>query len=224
MTGHTSRRNILKPLTTQIAPLPSRAPGIIGASLVVALLVAGCSSPAHEPTKAGSATPTSSPTPTPTAEIGAVEAPQSAEEAIAGAESAAQIYLNVRAEIEVEHPEDSSSIDAIAMGDVATSMHGIASNLLEDGTISTGHYGFDVTEASAGDLTASDGTVYPFGAVALTGCFITTEMNSTNADGTPAAMNSNRRGMARMIVFFVAADKTWLLSELGATDEVNVPC
>lgn len=191
----------------------------------MALLIAGCSDPAPEPTKAASATQTPSATPTPTAAIsGTVEAPQTAEEAIAGAEAAAQTYLDIRAEIEVDHQEDSSAIDTIAMGDVAATMHAIASNLLKDGTISTGHYGFDITEASAGDLTASDGTVYPFGAVVLTGCFITTEMNSTNADGTPAAMNSNRRGMARMIVFYVAAEKTWLLSELGATEAVNVPC
>jgi len=211
-------------LKTQMPRNRSRRVPIVGAVFVVALLMAGCSSPAPEPPKAASTTPTSSATPTPTTAIGTVEAPQTADEAIAGAESAAQTYLDVRAEIEVEHPEDSSSIDAIAMGDVATTMHGIASNLLKDGTISTGHYGFDVTEASAGDLTASDGTVVPFGAVALTGCFITTEMNSTNADGTPAAMNSNRRGMARMIVFYLAAEKAWLLNELGATEEVNVPC
>lgn len=211
-------------LKTQMPHHRSRTVGIVGAALVMALLVVGCTSPGPEPTKAAAATPTPSATPTPTAAIGTVEAPQSAEEAISGAKAAAQTYLDIRAEIEVEHPEDSSAIDTIAMGDVAATMHNIASNLVTDGTISTGHYGFDVTDASAGDLTASDGTVYPFGAVNLTGCFITTEINSTNADGTPAAMNSNRRGMARMMVIYAPAEKTWLLMDLGATEEVNVPC
>jgi hypothetical protein len=211
---------------TRMSHQRCRTAGILGTSLVAALLLAGCSSPAPRATTAATSEPTATATatPTPTAAAGEVDAPQSAEEAIAGATAAAQTYLDIRAEIEVEHPDDSSAIDTIAVGDVAATVHDIAAAQTEAGTISTGHYAFEVTEPTAGDLTAADGTVYPFGAVNLTGCFITTDINSTNADGTPVAVNSNRRGLARMMVYYVATEKKWLLMELGATEEVNVPC
>lgn len=201
----------------------SRTVGLLGASLVVALLAAGCSSPSPEATKAASSAPTATATPTPTVVPGDVEAPQSEEEAIAAATAAVQSYLDIRATIEVEHPADSSAIDTIAIGDVATNVHRIAGEVAEEGSVYSGTYAFDVTSAHASDLTLN-GTVYRFGNALLEGCFSSEGMSVTNADGTPAEMVSNRSGVVQASAFYVAAESKWVLTKLGTAGTENVPC
>lgn len=216
-------------MTTQATPSTfrqSRTIGILGASLVVALLAAGCSTPAPESTKAASATPTptpsATPTPTPTAVAGAVEAPQSEAEAIAAGTAAMQTYLDIRAEIEVNHPDDSTAIDAVAMGEPAENVHKIATSNTLQGLTSAGSYAFDTTSAYANDLTASDGTVYPFGHAQLEGCMSSEGISVTDANGNPVEMNPNRRGIVQVSVYYVAAESRWLLMNLESRN--SAPC
>jgi hypothetical protein len=201
----------------------SRTVGLLGASLAVALLAAGCSSPSPEETKAASAAPAAPATPTPTAVSGEVEAPQSEEEAIAAATAAVQSYLDIRATIEVDHPADSSAIDTVAIGGAAANVHRIAGEIAEEGLVYSGTYAFDGTSAYANDLTL-DGTVYRFGNALLEGCFSSEGISATNADGTPADMVSNRRGVVQASVFYVAAESKWVLTELGIAGTENLPC
>ncbi|MEC5184624.1 hypothetical protein RCH12_002093 [Cryobacterium sp. MP_3.1] len=211
-------------LNTKMSFRQTRTVGLLGTSLVVALLVAGCSSPKPEATKEATTTPTASATPTPTALAGTVEAPQSAEEAIAGATAAAETYLDVRAEIETEHPEDSSAIESVAMGEVAADTHTNAATLAEEGTILSGSYSYDITTSYATDLTSSDGTVFPFTSVNFEGCFSSEGISATNADGSPVGMSTNRRGVVEMSVFYVAAEATWLVEALRTPQTGDVPC
>jgi hypothetical protein len=205
---------------------PSRTPGVLCMVGVAALLLAGCSSPDATPTAspAVAPAPSATPMPTPTAIAGGQEAPQSEGEAIEAATAAIQKYLDIRTEIEVEHPADSSAIDGIAMGEVAESMHSIASSLAENGTITEGTYAFDVTSAYANDLTSADGTVYPFSHAHLEGCFSSEGISATNNDGTPAAMNTNRRGVIQVSVYYIATESKWILADLRSAGEENVPC
>ncbi|MEC5184621.1 hypothetical protein RCH12_002090 [Cryobacterium sp. MP_3.1] len=201
----------------------SRTVGLLGAFLAVALLAAGCSSPSAEETKAASAAPTATATPTPSAVSGEVEAPQSEAEAVEAATAAVQSYLDIRATIEIEHPADSSLIDTIAIGDAAANVRRIAGEIAEEGSVYSGTYAFGVTSAYANDLTL-DGTVYPFGNAQLEGCFSSEGISVTNADGTPAEMISNRRGVVQASVFYVAAESKWFLTALGIAGTENVPC
>ncbi|POH71192.1 hypothetical protein C3B59_00880 [Cryobacterium zongtaii] len=211
-------------LNTPMSFRPSRTLGLLGASLVMVLFAAGCSTSAPESPKAASATstPAVSATPTPTAVAGLVDAPQSQAEAIAAGTAAMRTYLDVRAEIEVNHPADSSAIEAIAMGEAADKIHRIAATLTDQGTISSGSYAFDVTSAYANDLTASDGTVYPFGHAQLEGCMSAEGISATNADGIPVEMNPNRRGIVQVSVYYVAAESKWFLTSIESRD--NAPC
>jgi hypothetical protein len=215
-------------MTTLKTPMPRyrwRTAGMLGGSLIVALLAAGCAGPAAvAPAASVPPAATATPTPTPTAVAGEVEAPQSEEEAIDGATAARQAYLDIRSEIEIEHPADSSAIDSVAIGEVAEDMHRIAAELDEDGKITAGSYSYEVTGAYAGDLTASDGTVYPFSNAQLEGCFSTEGISATNADGSPAAMNSNRTGVVKVSVFYVSAQAKWFVAELANAGTENVPC
>ena len=213
-------------MTTQNTPRffrRSRTVSLLGVSLVAILLASGCSSPSPEKTTAASADPTATATPTPTAVSGEVEAPQSEAEAIAAATAAVQSYLDIRATIEVEHPADSSAIDTIAIGDAAANVHRIAGEIAEEGSVYSGTYAFDVTSAYANDLTL-DGTVFPFGNAQLEGCFSGEGISATNADGTPAEMISNRRGVVQASVFYVAAESKWFLTDLGIAGTENVSC
>jgi hypothetical protein len=206
--------------------------GVLGAIGIAALLLAGCSSPDPTPAVSGAATPiatltptaTPTPMPTPTAIVGGQEAPRSEGEAIEAATVALQRYVDIRTEIEVEHPADSSSIDGIAMGEAADNVHSIASYLAENGTITQGTYALDVTTAYANDLTASDGTVYPFSHAHFEGCFSSEGISATNKDGTPAEMNDYRRGAVQASVYYLAAESQWILADLRSAGEGNVPC
>ena len=197
----------------------------VGAAMMAALLVTGCSGPAPEPTEAAPASPSATATPTPTATLVRenVEAPRSQEEAVAAATAAMQTYLEIRAEIEREHPADSSAINTIATGEAADDMHTIASEVAESGRIFSGSYAFDVTTAYATDLTLG-GTLYPFGHAVLEGCYNTEGISVTNADGTPAPTIANRRGIAQVTAFYVAAESKWFLTELGIPGTEVVPC
>lgn len=214
-------------MTTPNTQMPfrrNRTVGLLGTSLVVALLLAGCSSPAPEATKAATIVPTVTATPTPTAAAGTVKAPQNAEEAIAGATMAAETYLDIRAEIETGHPEDSSAIESIAMGDVAADTHSNAATLAEEGIILSGSYSYDITTSYATDVKASDGTVFPFGSVNFEGCFSSEGISATNTDGSPAVMSTNRRSVAEMSVVYVSAEATWLVEALRSPPAGDVPC
>jgi hypothetical protein len=212
-------------MTTQNTPTSfrHRTVGLVGASLVVALLVAACSSPQPEATKA-TTTPTASATPTPTAVVGEAEEPQSAEEAIEGAASAADTYFAIRAEIEVEHPADSSAIDTVAVGEAAERVQRYALSLVEQGMTFEGAYTYEVTADSyASPSTGSDGTVYQFGTVLLAGCFDTSGITATNSDGSPTEMNANRRLVLNVSVVYIAPEKTWMVQDVRQPDG-NVPC
>lgn len=206
--------------------IDSRAGGVLGASLVCGLLLTGCSGPAPEETRAASAVPAQSATPTPTLtpEIGEVEEPQSAQEAIAGATVSANSYFALRAEIEVSHPADSSAIDTVAVGEAAEEVHGTALDLVASGTTFAGAYTFDVTDDSyVGSAQSPDGTVYPFGTAHLLGCFDTSGITATHADGSPVEMNPLRRGVLDLTVVYYAPEKSWLVQAVQSPDE-NVPC
>lgn len=201
----------------------------VGAAMMAALLVTACSGPASQATDAAPASPSAStstmptPTPTPTLVRENVEAPRSQEEAVAAATAAMQTYLEIRAEIEREHPADSSAINTIATGEAADDMHTIASEVAESGRIFSGSYAFDVTTAYATDLTLG-GTLYPFGHAVLDGCYSSEGISVTNADGTPAPTIANRRGIAQVSAFYVAAESKWFLTELGIPGTEVVPC
>jgi hypothetical protein len=195
----------------------------LGGPMVVALLLAGCAVPAAE-TPAASEAPAATASPTPTAVADEGAAPLSEEDAIEGATAAAQSYIDIRTEIEVEHPDDSSAIDGIAGGDVADDIHSAAVESAAAGTTMSGSYAFEVTTAYASDLTAPDGTVTPFGNVSLDGCFSTEGLSATNADGSPADMSSNRRGVAQMSVSYFATESKWIVMALGTPRAENVPC
>ncbi|WP_158253933.1 hypothetical protein [Cryobacterium sp. N22] len=213
-------------MTTQNTPTSfrqNRTVGLLGASLVVALLVGGCSSPQPEATKEAT-TPAASATPTPTAVVGGVEEPLSEEHAIAGATLAAEAYFALRTEIEVEHPTDPSVIDTVATGAAAEHVRTFALNLVENGTTNKGAYAYDVTESSyAGASEGSDGTVYPFGLAQLVGCFDSSGITATNADGSPGAMSATRRGILNLTVLYYASEKAWLVQDVQAPAE-NVMC
>lgn len=202
----------------------NRAVGILGASLVLALLVAGCSSPQSKPAKEATTTPTASATPTPTAVVGEVEEPQSAEEAIEGASSAATAYFAIRTEIDVEHPTDSSAIETVAVGEAAERAQRYALSLVEQGLTFEGAYNYEVTADSyASPSTGSDGTVYQFGTVLLVGCFDTSGITATNSDGSPTEMNPNRRLVLNVNVVYFAPEMTWMVQDVRPPDG-NVTC
>ena len=212
-------------LTPRTPRHQSRTFGLLASTMLAALIVAGCSSPAPEATIAASATPTatSTPTPTPTAETGAVEEPQSEEEAIAGATAAATAYYAIRTAIEVEHPADSSAIDSVAVDAAAAKVHDSARKLVDSGMTYSGAFTYDVTDAYANASTGADGTVHPFGAAQLTGCVDSSSITATNSDGSPVEMNPNRRGVLNLSVLYYPAEKAWLVQDVVAPAEVT-PC
>ena len=216
-----------------------RAMGILIASITVAVLLAGCSTPviddntAATPTPSASATPSETPTPTPTPTpttaplptVVTAEAPQSSEEAIAAATVSSKTYFDIRAYIETNHPEDTSAIDTIAMEDAAAHVRKFAANQVENSLVMSGFYTFDVTGGSAGNLTTSDGTVYPFGAVSLDGCFSQEQMSLLDATGVPPAnINANRRGMMTVTVAYIPAEKHWIVTNTGSPVTGDAPC
>jgi hypothetical protein len=211
-------------MTTLKIPMPRRRsmPRFLGGSLLMVLLLAGCAGAGAE-TPAAPASPAATAAPTPTA-AGEGEAPRSEEEAIESATAAAQSYIDIRTEIEVEHPDDSSAIDGIAAGEVADDIHGAAAASATAGTTKTGSYAFEVTTAYASDLTAPDGTVTPFGNVSLDGCFSTEGLTATNADGSPAGMSTVRRGVLQMSVNYFAAEGKWIIMAMRPPQTENVPC
>lgn len=213
-----------------------RTTGILTASITIAVLLAGCSAPviddnrAATPTASASATPSETPTPTPTPTVvplptvATAEAPQTAEEAIAAATVSSKTYYDIRADIETNHPEDASAIDAIAMDDAAASVRNIAAYLVDNGLVMSGYYTYDVTGGSAGNLRTSDGTEYPFGAVSLDGCFSQEQMSVLDATGVPPAnVNTNVRGVLTMQVAYIPAEKHWIVTSVGlpATGEAE---
>jgi len=216
-----------------------RTPGILITSITTVLLVAGCSTPviddntAATPTPSASATPSETPTPTPTPTpttaplptVAAAEAPQTSEEAIAAATVSSKTYFDIRSYIEVNHPEHTSAIDTIAMDDAAAHVRKFAANQVENNLVMSGFYTFDVTGGSAGNLTTSDGTVYPFGAVSLDGCFSQEQMSLLDATGVPPAnMNTNRRGMMTVTVAYILAEKHWIVTNTGPPATGEAPC
>jgi len=217
----------MTPMNSPMSFRPNRTAGILGWCLVAAVILAGCSSPVTEaaPTPEASAAipaPAATATPPPTAVAGAVEAPQSEAEAIAAGTAAMQNYLDIRAEIEVNHPADSTAIDAVAMGEAAEIVHKVATSNTLQGLTSAGSYAFDATSAYVNDLTASDGTVYPFGHAQLEGCMSSEGISVTDANGNPVEMNPNRRGIVQVSVYYVATESRWLLMNLESRD--SAPC
>jgi hypothetical protein len=216
----------MTPLTTLTHRRHGRTLGIMGTALVIALAVAGCSAPAPEATPAASSAPSASatPTPIPTAESGAIEEPKNAEEGIEGATEAATAYYALRTQIEVEHPADSSAIDAVAVGTAAEAVHESARKLVASGMTYAGEFTYDVTSDSyISSSTAPDGTVYPFGTAHLVGCVDASGISATNADGSAVEMNPNSRGILNLTVVYYPAEKTWLVQDVRAPEEV-IPC
>jgi len=209
-----------------------RVVGIAGASLVAGLVLVGCSSATPDstigtsPTPSTSSTPSSTPTPTqaPAPEVAIAEAPQSAEEAIDAASVSAQTYLDMRAYIETNHPDDASAIDTIATGDAAADVRLYLAHQLENGFTKSGSYNFDVTQSSTAYLNTSDGTQYPFGAVTLDGCFSSEQLMTLNADGTPAETNPNKRGLLSFAVAYFPKEKHWIVTNLVPAMTENREC
>lgn len=215
-------------LNTRMPRPQNRIIGMLGASLAVALVVAGCSSPAPQTTEVATTTPGSSATPTstptPSAAAGSVEEPQNEEEAVEGATGAAAAYYVIRTEIEVDHPDDSSAIDTVAVGSAAERVHVSARAVVERGMTLAGSYSYEVTADSyASTSTSPDGTVYPFGTAHLVGCVDSSAMSATNPDGSPVEGNPNRRGIIDLTVVYYPSEKAWLVQDVQAPDEI-VPC
>lgn len=112
------------------------------------------------------------------------EAPKTEEEAIEYAQTAARLFFEAEAEIINNHPEDTSLIELIAVGDPVTSVEIAASQVLEAGMARTGEQHFQVDPAltTVADDDANESSV-SFAYVELWGCLDASEVRFTSETG-----------------------------------------
>ena len=195
------------------------------AALVALFSLTSCAPEAAKPAPPASIAATASPTPTPSS----VAAPTSAEEALAGASAVAKRYFELRSEIRNEHPNDTTVINTVATGDAVERIKVEAARLVErgqkpEGTIS---YEIDLGSSTVANLETTEGEstndAVPFGFVYISGCFDSSQVVTTNSDGTIVDPLAVPRFVLPVQVLYDAAKTNWFVVSVTAT-EAAVPC
>lgn len=214
----------MTPLKTQMTHHRSRSVGIVGAALVVALLVAGCSSPAPAAEPSASASPTPTPTVAETTEpispTSKVDAPTSDSEAIAAAEGTLAQFVEILNAVLAEKGASPERIDAVAVPPASTSVITTAQVIADQGYVVTGGIISTVKDSDIGVLEA-DGATVPFGAVTITTCYDSSTRTATMSSGEAAPQAPNPRGLSTATVIYSPAAGAWFVRSLESTGE---PC
>ncbi|MFC5928614.1 hypothetical protein D6T64_21595 [Cryobacterium melibiosiphilum] len=205
---------------TSRSPRASRRLALIGLFSVGLLGVTACTAGESAPT----ASPEASVTPTPEAlATGESAPPTSYEDAMTNSTAAAQEYLRVWAEIEVENPADSSAIDDVAIEQAARHVHELSERQASDGLVATGASSYQVLpESTVGEYSLGE-TSLPFSAATLVGCFDTSGSNFTHADGSVVQMQPIRSGLIRMVLVYLESEQRWMVKDFIDPDVVE-PC
>ena len=206
----------MKLTTTHSAvKLPATGALLISVALVGILTLAGCTPDVPTPTNSPSAATSTTPSPTPT-ETG-VPAPRNEDEAVDAAEDVISRYLTVRAEVNAAGGTDTSPLNAVATGAALQKAQDDAGRIAADKNTVTGQLKFEPMSAYAGNLTAPDGTVTPFGAVTVTGCQDGSGYKLFNPDGSAAQQLANQRNILEFTTIWEPTTGTWLVQNVTAT-------
>lgn len=210
-------------MTTQNTPTSfrHRTAGLLGSSLVAAVILAGCSSPAPQaaPTPeatAATATPQSSadPAPTPTS----AAAPTSESEAAVAAEATLAQFVEILNTVIAEQGASPERIDAVAVPPASTSVFTAAKAIADQGYVVTGEITSTVKDSYSGGLEA-DGTDVPFGAVMITTCYDSSTRTVTLPSGEAAPQAPNPRGWSTATVVYSPAASAWFVRSVEDTGE-----
>lgn len=193
----------------------ARATILIAGVLAATMALAGCTPSGPTPTP----TPTVSPSPTPKPTDATTPAPESEGDALEGGKAAIAAYNTIRSAIERD-PATVAEIDQIAIGAAADRVKSAAQQLEEKGITTTGEYGFEYNSGFASEAFVN-GTQVPFGTVQMQGCYDTSDIESTNADGTPAQMNELRRFLVDVTVVYIPEVELWKVQDLKTTPELQ---
>lgn len=196
----------------------ARATILITGILTASLALAGCTPSEPTPTPSTTASqPTPTPTPAPTAAT--APSPENERDALSGGQAAIAAYNSVRSAIERE-PASAADIDQVAIGAAADRVKSAARQLEEKGITTTGEFGFEYISGFATEAHVN-GVQVPFGSVQMQGCYDTSDIESTNADGTPAQMNELRRFLADVTAVYIPDLALWKVQDLKATSELQ---
>lgn len=187
---------------------------LVGA-VATTLLLAGCAPDATTPPTSATPSDTATPTQKPTDEPVTTPEPESEEDAIDAAVDAVNTFLVVRAEIETQHPEDSSKIDTVATGDEAAFVKESARLITKKGQDSEGTYSYEVWDGwEAVSAREVDDKSIEFGSVSLTGCFDSSKIVTQDSDGNVIKGNPIRRAVIVSTVVYDPTDGTWLVASM----------
>ncbi|WP_448812098.1 hypothetical protein [Agromyces bauzanensis] len=192
----------------------ARATLLLAGALAATLAFAGCNPTEPTPTASPSASATPTPTPTPTE----VAAPTSEDEAIEAAEAAMDRYMAVRTEIYLD-PSADHDIASVAEGPAAERLTSTATQLRELGGTAEGGLSFEPESGYTAPLTVA-GEQIEFGQVVLKGCFDTSELDTFNADGTPAEVADVRRFVAEPVLVYRPSTSSWVVYQLDSPEEI----
>lgn len=190
----------------------------IGVALTGILLLAGCTTDEPGPTKNPSSSSTHSEIPTPTPTKAAP--PASEEEALDASRAAIDTYLKVRGEVNAAGGTDTAPLDAVATGPALVIAQQDAGRIVADKNKTSGTLKFEFQTGYATDLTAQDGTAYPFSNTEITGCQDGNDYKILNADGTPAQRPTNLRNVLIFNAIWSPTAEQWLVQNVqdgGAT-------
>jgi outer membrane murein-binding lipoprotein Lpp len=192
----------------------------IGALLVSATLLAGCSSPTTP-----AAIPTTSATPTPTAS-GPVSAPKDEAEAIAAAEDAIDRLLTVYTEVDAAGGTNPEAFEAVAIGNALEDAKADAYRTAHGPILNEASESIEGQATVTGTLVFEQITAYgqewqgiPNGLVIVPGCLDNSGRITTTADGQPAMKNPKPRNKVEFRVSYDAEREAWLVADRTSLGE-----
>lgn len=114
---------------------------------------------------------------------------------------------------------DLAPLATVATGPTLDTVTSDSTWLKDGGYGVSGAMTFAPTAAVAGDLTAADGTVVPFGTVVATGCQDSTAY-VISQDGAPITLGVAPRTVFDVTVVFEPAAAGWLVQNISGDDTV----
>lgn len=196
--------------THSAAKRRTTVPLLISAALVGTLALAGCTPDAPTPTNSPSATSTPTPTATPTPTESSAPAPQSEDEAIEGAQAAAERFIELSNSVAIDGGRNPERMTAVAVNPALQEQLDSAKAITDNGYVITGENTLEPQTSYASDLTDAEALI-PFGSVTIQGCYDSSGRTVKTANGADAPQPPDLRTIREVNLVYSTADSAWFV-------------
>lgn len=209
-------RTITRTSRLRLSAGPAAARTAVGVA-VAALLLAGCSSApatdAASPTPAATTEASADPEATAT-EAPADGSPRDVAEATAAATAAITDFYQIMSAVQAAGGADLAPLSTVATGPTLDTVTSDTTWLADGGYTVSGAMTFSPSTVAVSDLTADDGTIYPFGSVLATGCQDSTDY-VVSQGGSAITLGIEPRTMFDLTVVFEPSTQAWLVENIS---------